>query len=268
MAYNFHSIFPYFGSKSKLASLYPAPLHRTIIEPFAGGASYSLLYADHDVWLNDLNPPTAAVWRFLLRKDALTIIRNRIPFSVTPGTTIDQLTKDSDPEGLVWLCRSQFAQSSFGMKGTRTKVAPFGAIAWETFRQRLEYWVPRIAHWKVTMLDYSECIAEKKAVYFTDPPYQNAAGASYAKGSKDIDFEKLGAWCRARDGQVIVAENMGATWLPFEKLTDKRMGIYSDTIKSEVGEVVFYQVDHEQVILKRPEVALPDAGMDEWLGVK
>jgi len=31
-----------------------------------------------------------------------------------------------------------------------------------------------------------------------------------------LDYRALGRWCRGRRGQVIVCENEGATWLPFE----------------------------------------------------
>ena len=30
------------------------------------------------------------------------------------------------------------------------------------------------------------------------------------------DYEALADWCRSRRGQVIVCENVGADWLPFE----------------------------------------------------
>jgi hypothetical protein len=32
----------------------------------------------------------------------------------------------------------------------------------------------------------------------------------------DIDYPALGEWCRSRSGQVIVCENAGAEWLPFQ----------------------------------------------------
>ena len=119
------SLLPYFGGKSKIAHLYSPPGCRAIIEPFAGGASYSLLYADHDVWLNDLNPHTAAIWQLLTSPDALYIIRRRVPFTMEPGDSLFGLTQPDDPPGLAELLRSQFAQGSFGMKGSRKKVSPF-----------------------------------------------------------------------------------------------------------------------------------------------
>ncbi len=243
--HDFRSIFSYFGGKSKLAPLYPEPYFRQVIEPFAGGGSYSLLYADHDVWLNDLNPQTVSIWRFLLRKDALKIIRNRVPMSVKVGTTIRSLTKETDPEGLVWLMRAAAAQGAFGRKSVHRAVTKFAAGTWDTFRARLEYWIPRIQHWKVTRLPY-HALPNRKACWFIDPPYANAAGATYARGSKDIDYVELATWCKTRRGQAIVCENAGATWLPFKTLTDKRKGIYNDDMTSTVGEVIWTQADEKR----------------------
>ena len=37
---------------------------------------------------------------------------------------------------------------------------------------------------------------------------------------KKIDFEKLAAWCKEREGQIIVCENTKADWLPFKAMKD------------------------------------------------
>lgn len=39
-------MFSYYGSKSKIVSLYPKPRYNLVIEPFAGCAWYSLLYSN------------------------------------------------------------------------------------------------------------------------------------------------------------------------------------------------------------------------------
>lgn len=212
------SLLPYFGGKSKIAHLYPSPGCKRIVEPFAGGASYSLRYADHDVWLNDLNPDTASIWKFLTSRDALRFVTRRVPFTMEHGDTLETVTRPDDPPGFKALLRSQLAQGSFGMRGTRKKVSPFGAQAWKTFRQRLTFWIPRIAHWKITSVDYRK-LPNETATWFIDPPYNNAAGRTYAKGASAIDFTRLAKWCQSRKGQVIVCENVGADWLPFRRLT-------------------------------------------------
>lgn len=74
--------------------------------------------------------------------------------------------------------------------------------------------------------DYRDA-PDLEATWLVDPPYQvpqdlaggSARGDGYGPhGAKDLDFEELGSWCRARKGQTIVCEASGANWLPFEPL--------------------------------------------------
>jgi hypothetical protein len=51
--------------ESKIAHLYPAPAHNLIIEPFAGAACHSFRHWERQVLLNDLDPVTYSIWRFL-----------------------------------------------------------------------------------------------------------------------------------------------------------------------------------------------------------
>lgn len=48
----------------------------------------------------------------------------------------------------------------------------------------------------------------------------NKALANHYTESKQnpIDFQAFGEWCRSRNGQVIVCEQEGASWLPFKYL--------------------------------------------------
>jgi site-specific DNA-adenine methylase len=49
-------LFKWFGSKWLSAKTLPIPICDTIIEPFAGGAGYSLRYFDKKVILAEKNP--------------------------------------------------------------------------------------------------------------------------------------------------------------------------------------------------------------------
>ena len=72
----------------------------------------------------------------------------------------------------------------------------------------------RIKHWKV--FNESYLFAKNlEATWFIDPPYQRS-GVHYRCGAKDIDFSELATWCRLRLGQVLVCEQAGADWLPFQ----------------------------------------------------
>jgi len=73
--------------------------------------------------------------------------------------------------------------------------------------------VELIRHWKVIEGDYT-LAPGGPATRFVDPPYVGS-GHHYPHGSRGIDYQELGAWCHAQEGQAIVCENVGADWLPF-----------------------------------------------------
>ena len=144
-----------------------------------------------------------------------------------------------DP-GFVNLMRAEFAQGCFGEKSQRTFATPWGVRDWHQTFPRLIYWIPRIAHWRFMSGDYSD-IQNQEATWFIDPPYNNPAGAIYR--TNDVIYAQLGEWCRSRQGQVIVCENRGATWLPFKFLT-KRSGSFTgrdEQTKADGGEVIYTQ---------------------------
>ena len=255
---DYWSVLPYYGGKSKLARRYSRPKNDLIIEPFAGGAAYSLRYWNRNVWLNDLNEQTVAAWRFLTSGDAaLRLVRRHIPLDVAPGTPLSDLIRDDYPDDFKSFIHANMAKGAFGMRSTRRRVSPFGAMAWSSaangaggLRDKCEYWIPKLRHWKITMLPYDQ-LPDVAGTWFIDPPYDNAAGRKYAKA--DLDYRYLANWCRLRQGQVIVTENVGATWLPFQPLTRKRIGIYSGNVRSSIGEAVYEQ---------------DDDGQDEWPAVQ
>lgn len=54
-------MFPYYGSKSIVARLYPPPVYDRVIEPFAGSTRYALRYFDRDVLLVDKYEPVVRI---------------------------------------------------------------------------------------------------------------------------------------------------------------------------------------------------------------
>lgn len=88
-----------------------------------------------------------------------------------------------------------------------------GSFWSEENRDRIAQDAAKVRHWKVTLGAHTEA-PDVEATWHIDPPYQKA-GKYYVHGSDAIDFDTLGAWCRARRGQTMVCENAGATWLPF-----------------------------------------------------
>ena len=75
--------------------------------------------------------------------------------------------------------------------------------------------MPGIKHWTVTCASW-DTIPDMTATWYIDPPYQQAG--KYYYGYNGLRFDQLAVWCRNRSGQVMVCENEGADWLPFQPL--------------------------------------------------
>lgn len=265
-ARRYSSAFSYYGSKSKLAGRYPPPLSKRsrIIEPFAGSAAYSLRHGElREVWINDLDPVTFAIWRFLTHRDALWWVRNYIPARVRSGDNVETLFLNAHvdspgpypaPEGLLALMKAEAHMGTCGTAANYTKITSLSATCWNRrLRRRLEWVIPRVAHWKVTNLDYRSLpLGDENGTWFVDPPYCNAAGRHYRTNA--INYDELAAWCRRLRGQVIVCENEGATWLPFQVLTEKRVGFNTVHRKTSVREAVWVRPPLPEASCPSPEV--------------
>lgn len=231
----FTSLFSFYGSKSKLAHLYPTPQHDTLIEPFAGSAAYSLRHHERDVLLCDADIRVVHIWRFLLSPDALAWI-DRIPRKVKPGQTVWELVPSDAPVGMfLYLC-AQANVGTMGTRGTHVQVTELASDVWHRIRTKLHEWLPRIAHWRIMHGSYED-LPDIEATWFVDPPYEGSPGSKYLHNG--LNYRRLAKWCKSRVGQVIVCENNGATWLPFMPLTTKRLGIHSSYTVSEVGEALW-----------------------------
>lgn len=196
---------------------YPAPLHRTIVEPFAGSAGYSIRYPDLDVILCEKDPVLASVWEYLIRANPEEI--RRLPDMPIDGT-VDDLRVAPEAAALIglWLNRAASGPRKSPSKWMRSGVRP-GSFWGERVRETIASQVERIKHWTVHNVSYEECPFDGEATWFIDPPYQ-VAGSHYRFGADGIDYEHLARWCRDRSGQTIVCENHGADWLPFEPLAE------------------------------------------------
>lgn len=197
--------FSYFGGKTRIAHRYPSPRHRTVIEPFAGSAAYSLLHHERDVFLVDVYPVVASIWSWLITcsEDEIASLPD-----VPRGVDIRELG----------LGEVQTAFLGFNVQGGRE--SPRYRLGgkprtWsQETRDMLAGQLKAIRHWQVCRASFTH-IPQYKATYFIDPPYQRA-GSAYVHHS--IDYQKLRNWCLTRCGQVIVCEAYGADWLPFKPL--------------------------------------------------
>lgn len=202
--------FSYFGSKWRTAPKYGAPRYNTIVEPFAGSAGYACRFPDRRVILCDADPTISSLWRWLIAARPEEILA--LP-DIGDGTTAD-LDVRPEARSLIgfWLNRGAEAPRHRASQWMRSGIRP-RSFWGDHARSMIASQVERIRHWTV-LDDYREASEIGPASWFIDPPYA-LAGRKYRVGSDRIDFAALADWCRARQGQIIVCENEGASWLPF-----------------------------------------------------
>lgn len=212
----------YYGGKWRAAPRYPKPIHSTIIEPFAGAAGYAMRYPDREVILVEKYPIVAEIWRYLIGASSAEILRIPLVESVCdlPSGT---------PEGgryLVGFCLNAATASPCCVlsSGARfLRAAGRTIVGWsEERRSRVAQQVNSIKHWRIIEGDFSAA-PKVEATWFIDPPYNNSAGKSYVH--HEIDYSVLGDWCANLSGQVIVCENEGAVWLPFQPFATLKAGV-------------------------------------------
>lgn len=204
--------FKYYGAKWKLAPKYPAPRHDTIVEPFAGAAGYSLLHPDRRVILVEKYPVLAGIWRYLIKATPGEIMR--LP-DLRPGQAVDDLEIPQEARWLIGFRINAATATPARRPGKWMREEPDSIRFWgPSARAMIAGQVDAIRHWQVIEGEYSAA-PHVAATWFVDPPYQGA-GVHYKHGSALIDYAQLGEWCRTRQGEVMVCENIGASWLPFE----------------------------------------------------
>ena len=204
----------YYGGKWRAALRYPAPAHRTIIEPFAGAAGYSVRHYDHDVVLIDSDEIIAGIWSYLIgaSPDEIMALPDRVD-------CVDDLDSPQEARWLIGFnlnaAKALPCRTPSSWMREKMDSDPGSANFWGPARKRrIASQVGKIKHWRIIHGSYTDA-PDVPATWFIDPPYQ-VAGKHYRHGSAGIDYGNLGSWCRARDGRVVVCENAGATWLPFE----------------------------------------------------
>jgi site-specific DNA-adenine methylase len=208
-------MFSYLGSKSRVAHLYPAPTRGRVIEPFAGSARYSLLHRKHDVWLNDIDPLIVAIWKYIQRATVKEI--KALP-ELRAGDRLDRYRSLSVEErALLGYCLG-YGQAGPGI--TCTRWADENRTCSLLKRRLLEH-REYVRDWTITNLHYAD-LPDEEVCWFVDPPYQHSRGRY--RYHCISDYDRLGAWCRSRRGQVIVCEGRGADWLPFRPFAEQQVG--------------------------------------------
>jgi hypothetical protein len=226
----------YYGSKVQSAHKYPAPRNALIVEPFAGGAGYSLHYGRgkgsdrRDVLLFDLNPEVIGAWQYLIATPGAEILKlpllrvgEGIPQDLDPGARLLM--------GWSLMMCGAHTQSVLVPSATRVPSSFWG----ESKRRNLADLADEIKHWRAFVAPYWALPHEVSATWFVDPPYQGRAGKHYTHNSSSIDYAHLAAWVHSRPGQVIVCEGPDADWLPFERHHEHASAPTADVVGRRVS---------------------------------
>ncbi len=204
-------MFSYYGSKSKVLKNYPEPIHDTIIEPFAGSAQYSYKYWQKNVILVEKFKKVYDVWDWLINEATPSYIMSLPLFA--PYERVEH----ENPVVRDLMC----FESNRGQAGSAHTAGKFnrwyGKNGNGAGRKRMADNVHKIKHWKII---HGNCslAPDIEATWFIDPPYDNKAGTYYKHNCLGINYDELGDWCKSRRGQVMVCEDLGASWLDFRFL--------------------------------------------------
>lgn len=203
----------YYGSKYRDAKYYPNPVHRRVVELFAGGAGYSLFHWRSMVEISDVDPYLSDAWRFLMRS-------SRDPTLVSclkaPVDAVDEVPEDARNFVGYWM----HAASSNSPKRFVSARCQWTSAS----RDRIAKFIPRLSHWKYFECDWRlmalSLLGSERSTVFVDLPYVGA-GNYYRHSLEERDYLALADVCVAlhREGhQMIVCERAGAEWLPFRPL--------------------------------------------------
>lgn len=192
-------LFKWFGSKWQSAKHYPPPEHDLIIEPFAGGAGYSLNYADRRVVLWDDDPNLQKLWGWLIDSATESEIL-AIPINLPVGLDIRQLGMSRGQEMLLkhWQRTNNV--------GDCWTISPWGNKPGQwtaNTRARVADQVGAVKHWEFV---HTAEFLDVAATWFVDPPYQY--NYKYRAELMPFDYGQLERFIQTinKDSQVTVCE--------------------------------------------------------------
>ena len=201
-------MFSFYGSKKRIADLYPPLKYDVIIEPFAGAAAYSCLYPERHVRLYDVDPRIIRCWEYLIAATKDDILA--LPM-FGPGQQLDRLNLTA---GEFIFLGYMISASTRNPKKTATEKSNWSIFS----RSRIAAAVEKIKHWTAEVSDFRKITEAAPVTWFIDPPYEDK-GKWYDHRLTDSDYRLLASRVRMDwHGQRIVCEDVNASWLPFSPL--------------------------------------------------
>ena len=220
-------LFKWFGSKWLSSKILPIPKYDSIIEPFAGGAGYSLRHFAKDVTIYEKNVHIYELWEYLISAATYSDIRE-IPLNIPVGTDIRTIGLNKGQELLL---KNWQRTNNVGECWT---ISPWGNMPgqWtESTRARISEEHSCIAHWDLGGKNGFHSFVEvvnNEVTWFIDPPYKY----NYLYGDKAFDYQLMVNGIDGVAGEIIVCEaicpktNQMPNYLPFKfwakRITSRR----------------------------------------------
>ncbi len=220
-------LFKWFGSKWLSSRLLPEPTGYYLVEPFAGGAGYSLRHHKKYVVLAERDESIQYLWTWLIHTASSAAILE-IPINLPEGTDIRSIGLSP---GQALLLKNWQRTNNVGNCWTVSKWGHLPGQWTENTRSRVADQVGYVKHWRVARWEGFELLERHARIspgayhpdtysFFIDPPYQY----NYQYRSKTpFDYVRLAGICQQLPGQVIVCEaacpKTGTVpdWLPFSE---------------------------------------------------
>lgn len=218
-------LFKCFGSKWLSSRLLPKPEYDAIVEPFAGGAGYSLRHYEKSVKLYEKDEQVAFLWRWLIHKATSDKILE-IPLNLPVGTDIREIGLSPGQELLL---KHWQRTNNVGNCWTVSSWGHLPGMWTANSRARVAEEHCAIRHWQCAGDDWHAAFDGRLATFLVDPPYQY----NYQYRQPPIDYEELAQSCLSATGQIVVCEAVCPKsgrlpmWLPFvpwaERVTSRRV---------------------------------------------
>lgn len=236
-------LFKWFGSKWLGSRYYPAPHSTKIVEPFAGGAGYSLRHSDREVIIAEANEYLFMLWDWLIN-DATAEKISAIPLDLKEGSNITNLPLSF---GQQLLLKNWQRTNNVGNCWT---VSPWGSKPgqWtENTRNRVARDISCVKHWRVEKDGFalleSDLSLDSSIAWFIDPIYQY----NYQYGMKGFEYDRLASAVMQLRGQVVVCEaicpktSAVPNYLPFTFFRDSVTSRRSSGNNTHSKELIFFR---------------------------